>query len=168
MIKNILVFIWLTSLLVLSLQANANPDCNDKEDKSAIIINDVGLFNGKDSSIQEHMNILIYDEVIQKISEKTIDKNEVPEGYTLMPEIDGDGKVLMPGLIDAHWHFFMADIEDQEFCNADAGYLHTRAAVEATKTLMRGYTSVRDVGGPSFGLKRAIDEGRLIGPRIYP
>jgi imidazolonepropionase-like amidohydrolase len=33
---------------------------------------------------------------------------------------------------------------------------------------MRGFTTVRDVGGPSFGLKRAIDEGLLPGPRIYP
>jgi hypothetical protein len=41
-------------------------------------------------------------------------------------------------------------------------------AAEATATLMRGFTTVRDVGGPSFGLKRAIDEGVLPGPRIYP
>jgi imidazolonepropionase-like amidohydrolase len=176
LIKQHLAFIGLTSLLVLSLQANANPgpDCNDKENKknienkSAIIINDVNIFNGKDPDIQEHMNILIYDELIQKISSTTIDRNEVPAGYTLTKEIKGDGKVLIPGLIDAHWHSFMADIEDREFYIADAGYLHTRAAVEATKTLMRGYTSVRDAGGPSFGLKRAIDEGLLIGPRIYP
>ena len=33
---------------------------------------------------------------------------------------------------------------------------------------MRGFTTVRDVGGPSFGLKRAIDEGVVAGPRIYP
>jgi len=36
------------------------------------------------------------------------------------------------------------------------------------RTLMRGFTTVRDVGGPAFGLKRAIDEDVLPGPRIYP
>ena len=34
--------------------------------------------------------------------------------------------------------------------------------------MLRGFTSVRDVGGPSFGVKRAIDEGVIAGPRIYP
>ncbi|WP_261344951.1 amidohydrolase family protein [Roseiconus nitratireducens] len=43
-----------------------------------------------------------------------------------------------------------------------------RTTKGATATLMRGFTSVRDVGGPSFGLKRAIDEGLLAGPRIWP
>ena len=50
----------------------------------------------------------------------------------------------------------------------DVGYLNLVAAAEATDTLMRGFTTVRDVGGPSFGLKRAIDEGLVAGPRIYP
>ena len=51
---------------------------------------------------------------------------------------------------------------------ADIGYSHVVAGAEATDTLMRGFTTVRDLGGPAFGLKRAIDEGVLIGPRIYP
>src|SRR5262249_57289779 len=42
------------------------------------------------------------------------------------------------------------------------------AGVEAEATLMRGFTTVRDLGGPSFGLKRSIDEGLVLGPRIYP
>jgi hypothetical protein len=44
----------------------------------------------------------------------------------------------------------------------------TAIAAEATDTLMRGFTTVRDLGGPAFGLKRAIDEGIVAGPRIYP
>src|SRR6202044_3480977 len=39
---------------------------------------------------------------------------------------------------------------------------------EARQTLMRGFTSVRDMAGPTFGLKRAIDEGLIDGPRIWP
>jgi imidazolonepropionase-like amidohydrolase len=42
------------------------------------------------------------------------------------------------------------------------------AGAEATDTLMREFTTVRDLGGPAFGLKRAIDEGIVPGPRIYP
>jgi imidazolonepropionase-like amidohydrolase len=51
---------------------------------------------------------------------------------------------------------------------ADPGYLHLMAGREAQRTLLRGFTSVRDAGGPSFALKRAIDEGAIAGPRIYP
>jgi len=50
----------------------------------------------------------------------------------------------------------------------DVGYNNLLAASEATATLMRGFTTIRDMGGPSFGLKRAIDEGLVAGPRIYP
>ena len=50
----------------------------------------------------------------------------------------------------------------------DLGYLTLLAAAEARATLMRGFTSVRDLGGPSFALKRAIDQGIVAGPRIYP
>jgi imidazolonepropionase-like amidohydrolase len=50
----------------------------------------------------------------------------------------------------------------------DVGYNNLLAASEATATLMRGFTTIRDMGGPSFGLKRAIDEDLVAGPRIYP
>src|SRR6202140_3687651 len=50
----------------------------------------------------------------------------------------------------------------------DVGFNNLVAGDEATDTLMRGFTTVRDVGGPVFGLKRAIDEGVVKGPRIYP
>ena len=51
--------------------------------------------------------------------------------------------------------------------NADPGYLYMLIGREARATLMRGFTSVRDVGGPALGLKRAIDEGVIEGPRIW-
>ena len=52
--------------------------------------------------------------------------------------------------------------------SSDIGYLNLLAGAEATATLLRGFTTIRDMGGPVFGLKRAIDEGLLPGPRIYP
>src|SRR5262249_56848437 len=48
------------------------------------------------------------------------------------------------------------------------GYMKVGAGGEARETLMRGFTTVRDMGGPAFGLKRAIDEGTVVGPRIFP
>ena len=74
----------------------------------------------------------------------------------------------MPGLIDAHWHTMLVRPTPAALLTDDVGYLNLVAGAEATDTLMRGFTTVRDVGGPSFGLKRAIDEGIIAGPRIYP
>jgi len=74
----------------------------------------------------------------------------------------------MPGLIHAHWHAFMASVPQTVLMTADSAYLQLLAAREAEATVMRGFTTVRDVGGPVFGLKRAIEEGAMIGPRIYP
>src|ERR671912_85035 len=82
--------------------------------------------------------------------------------------IDGRGRTLMPGLIDAHWHTMMATLPLRALLTADDGYLTVAAGQGATETLLRGFTTVRDVGGPSFGVKRAIDEGVIVGPRIYP
>ena len=82
--------------------------------------------------------------------------------------IDADGRFLMPGMIDAHWHAYMAANTMTDLLTADEGYAQIRAAREAERTLLRGFTTVRDAGGPVFGLKRAIDEGICPGPRIYP
>ena len=82
--------------------------------------------------------------------------------------IDAGGRTLMPGLIDAHWHAMLVRPTPAEAVTWDVGYANLVAGAEATDTLLRGFTTVRDVGGPAFGLKRAIDEGVVAGPRIYP
>jgi imidazolonepropionase-like amidohydrolase len=74
----------------------------------------------------------------------------------------------MPGLIDMHWHTMMVRPTPAALLAGDIGHLNLVAGAEATATLMRGFTTVRDLGGPAFGLKRAIDEGTVAGPRIYP
>jgi imidazolonepropionase-like amidohydrolase len=82
--------------------------------------------------------------------------------------IDGGRRTLMPGLIDAHWHCAFAAVPLQVAMTADPAYIHLVAGKTATETLLRGFTTVRDCGGPVFGLKRAIDTGVLPGPRIFP
>ena len=71
--------------------------------------------------------------------------------------IAGNGRTLMPGLIDAHWHAMLIRPNPVQAVTGDVGYNNIAAGVEATDTLMRGFTTVRDVGGPVFGLKSAID-----------
>jgi imidazolonepropionase-like amidohydrolase len=98
---------------------------------------------------------------------KSIEAGDSPlaEGTQIL---DCGGGTLMPGLIDAHWHTMAAALPLADALKADVGYINLVAADQAEKTLMRGFTTVRDVGGPAFGLKRAIDSGLVAGPRILP
>lgn len=131
--------------------------------QKSILITNVQIFNGRDNQISPG-NVLITGNQITRISDKPIPVNK----STNTSIIDGKGKFLMPGLIDAHAHTLMDAIPLQVVLTSDIGYLNLFAAASAEKQLLRGFTSVRDVGGPSFSLKRAIDEGLVKGPRIYP
>ena len=123
----------------------------------------VRIFDGKNAALSAPSNVLVKDHTIERISTAPI-ANVGSDART----IDGNGRVLMPGLIDAHWHAFMAATPQMVLMTADPSYLQLLAARQAEATLMRGFTTIRDLGGPVFGLKRAIDEGVMVGPRIYP
>jgi imidazolonepropionase-like amidohydrolase len=128
------------------------------------LFQNVRIFDGKSAALSTPSNVLVRGNTIERISASPIgvDTN------TNVRVIAAEGRVLMPGLIDAHWHAFMAATPLMVLMTGDPSYLHLLAARQAEATLMRGFTTVRDMGGPVFGLKRAIDEGVMIGPRIYP
>ncbi len=82
--------------------------------------------------------------------------------------IDCAGSVVMPGLIDAHWHSIFAAVPLNVLLAGDPGIIYAASTAEADRTLMRGFTTVRDLGGPVFTFKQAIDTGIIPGPRIFP
>jgi imidazolonepropionase-like amidohydrolase len=129
---------------------------------ASTLFQNVRIFDGKSGSLSPPSNVLVRGNIIEQISPATI---AAEPGARV---IAGGGRTLMPGLIDAHWHAMLIRPNPDQAINGDVGYNNLVAADEATDTLMRGFTTVRDVGGPVFGLKRAIDEGVVKGPRIYP
>jgi imidazolonepropionase-like amidohydrolase len=133
----------------------------DAKEPNAILFKNVKVFDGKSDKLTASTSVLVVGNKIEKIG----DDIKAPEKATV---IDAGGRVLMPGLIDAHWHALMAATPQMVLMTADPSYLHLLAARQAEATLMRGFTTVRDCGGPVFGLKRAVDEGVMTGPRIYP
>jgi imidazolonepropionase-like amidohydrolase len=122
----------------------------------------VRVFDGHSDKLSAPSNVLVKGNQIVKIS---TDALSVEPGVTV---IDGTGRTLMPGLIDNHWHTMFVRPSPAQLLTADVGYLNLQAGAEAHDTLMRGFTTVRDLGGPSFGLKQAIDQGVVDGPRIFP
>lgn len=134
------------------------------EPPALTLFENVRVFDGKSERLEEGMNVLIRGNTIEKISKDPLSTDGTPS----VQVIAGGGRTLMPGLIDAHWHAMLVRPTPAALLTDDVGYLNLVAGAEARDTLMRGFTTVRDVGGPSFGLKRAIDEGIVAGPRIFP
>jgi imidazolonepropionase-like amidohydrolase len=128
------------------------------------LFQNVRVFDGKSSALSGPTNVLVRGNQIERISTGPIPTDR--SATTLL--IDGGGRTLMPGLIEAHWHTMLVRPTPATLLTGDIGHLNLVAGAEATATLMRGFTTVRDMGGPAFGLKRAIDEGTVAGPRIFP
>ena len=145
--------------LASAARSQGNPPENDA---GATLFENVRIFDGKGASLSAPSNVLIKGNIIERISTEPI---AAEPGATV---VAGNGRTLMPGLIDAHWHAMLIRPNPAQATVGDVGYNNIAAGVEATDTLMRGFTTVRDVGGPVFGLKAAIDGGLIAGPRIYP
>lgn len=153
-IRGLVLVICFVTLALPAMAQEAKP-------ANRVLVTNVNVFDGINEKRAEGMSVLVENNKIAKIA-KSI---PVPEKATV---IDGGGRTLMPGLIDAHAHTMMSDTPLGVLMTADPNYVTLIAGQGAAATLMRGFTSVRDVGGPSFGLKRAIDHGVLPGPRIWP
>ncbi len=127
-----------------------------------IVLANFRLFDGTSAELREGLRLFIEGDRIKGIEAGDVG---APEGARI---IDCGGRTVMPGLIDAHWHTIFAGLSVSTLFSADIGYIFLAASAEAERTLMRGFTTVRDLGGPSFALKQAIDDGLARGPRIYP
>jgi imidazolonepropionase-like amidohydrolase len=126
------------------------------------LFQNVRILNTRNGTLSARRNVLVHGNKIERISTSTIR----PDGPATV--IDAGGRTLMPGLIDAHFHTALAAIPRHIAHYGEIGYLNLLAGREARALLLRGFTTVRDLGGASFALKRAIDEGVIDGPRIYP
>jgi imidazolonepropionase-like amidohydrolase len=124
----------------------------------------VRIFDGHSDRLSAPSNVRVKGPTIERIS---VDPLPAEPGIDATV-IDGGGRTLMPGLIDNHWHTMFVRPSPAQALASGLGYLNLVAGAEANDTLMRGFTTVRDLGGPSFDLKRAIDEGVVNGPRIFP
>jgi imidazolonepropionase-like amidohydrolase len=127
-----------------------------------VLFRNLRLFDGREASVQSGRQVLVEGNRIAAVD--ATNAAAPADAVT----IDCGQRVLMPGLIDAHWHALFAALPVAVLMSADPGYIFAAATAEARRTLMRGFTTVRDLGGPVFSFKRAIDEGLIPGPRIFP
>ncbi|MGL5729099.1 MAG: amidohydrolase family protein, partial [Plesiomonas sp.] len=130
------------------------------------LIENARIFTGTGTELTLPSNVLIIGNKISAISQNKIEK---PANLEII-DIDAQGKTLMPGLIDNHVHIALSASSQADLMNPQVSVeeLQRRATQEAHDMLMRGFTAVRDMGGPMLKDRAAIDQGTLAGPRIYP
>ena len=125
------------------------------------LLTNLRFFDGTTIAMQTGRDILVQDGRISALPAA----GTGPEDADI---IDCGGRAVTPGLIDCHWHATLVSVSQIAALTQDIAFVHLVAGQEAGATLMRGFTTVRDTGGPAFGLKMAIDRGVVTGPRVFP
>ncbi len=133
-----------------------------EDQQQQIVFKNVRVFDGTSDQLTGTTEVLVEGNKIKEIS--TGASSSASPSATV---IDGEGRVLMPGLADTHVHLAFGSNSQMQTFTGDPGYNFIYQTKDAKDFLMRGVTVVRDMGGNVFGLKRAIDEGMVPGPRIY-
>ena len=111
---------------------------------SVVLFNNVRVFDGQSDQLSEPINVLVRGNIIERISADPIATDRRAD--TVL--IDGGGRTLLAGLIDNHWHTMLVRPTPTSLLTDDLGYITLTAGAEANDTLMRGFTTVRDLGGP--------------------
>jgi imidazolonepropionase-like amidohydrolase len=104
--------------------------------------------------------ILVEGERIREVSERPIRASDAAP-------VDCGGRTLMPGLIDCHAHVILSEVFIRQLENVPLTLMTARAAVALRAMLDRGFTTVRDTGGADWGIKAAVDQGLIEGPRLF-
>jgi imidazolonepropionase-like amidohydrolase len=128
--------------------------------KRRTVFQSARIFDGESETLRTSGNVVVEDGLISEISERPpLGDDEV---------VDCGGRVLMPGLIDAHVHVYATGLNIVRVVQSPMSYLAHFAARFLSASLNRGFTTLRDVGGADIGLALAIKDG-LLGtvPRLF-
>ncbi len=118
------------------------------------------LLDLQKSEIRDGCYVLIENNLIREVSTQPIQSSK-------SINFDLKGKVLMPGLIDAHVHAALVTNDISKIAYLPKSYIAVKAARFLEGMLLRGFTTVRDAGGADYGLVEAINDGYINGPRLF-
>lgn len=124
------------------------------------LIKHADLFDGKNEKLKENVNIVIENNLVKEVFSGEISEENFDE------IIDASGLTAIPGLTDAHVH--VSHNQSDRNYEARVDEMAVRSTRVAKDMLLRGFTTIRDAGGVTYGLKKNIDNGFIDGPRIYP
>jgi imidazolonepropionase-like amidohydrolase len=128
---------------------------------TTVVFKDARVFDGWSPDLIDGCDVVVERGVIRELSARPVPVT----GETQVVECGG--RVLMPGLIDAHVHVYAASVNLGRAVRWPATYVAHFAARFLQASLDRGYTSVRDMGGGDVGLAGALRDGLVEGPRLF-
>jgi imidazolonepropionase-like amidohydrolase len=105
-------------------------------------------------------HIAVEGDLIVEVSDRPIKSADAER-------IDLTGRCLIPGLIDAHFHAALTEMNPANSRDLPPTLMTARAGVLLRRALMRGFTTVRDMAGADWGMRAATAEGTILGPRLY-
>ncbi|WP_343737807.1 amidohydrolase family protein [Achromobacter sp.] len=127
---------------------------------SAVLFKNANLLDPLQSDLLDGHHVLVEDGVIKEVSDKPISASSARV-------IDAAGRTLMPGLIDLHVHVLATQLNLSTQGVLPDALVMMRAVPIMAAMLRRGFTTVRDAGGAGWGLKCAVNEGTVKGPRLF-
>ena len=110
--------------------------------------------------LHDGIEILVEDALIKEVSDRPI---TAPNAQ----RIDIGNRTLMPGLIDAHIHVVLTEVNLQLLADVPLTLLAAKGSVAMRAMLNRGFTTLRDTGGADYGMKAAVEQGLFEGPRLF-
>jgi imidazolonepropionase-like amidohydrolase len=125
-----------------------------------VLFKNVNIFDGKSEKLTMGRDVLVDGNLIKEIG-----KGLSADGATV---IEGNGRTLMPGLIDMHAHLCIQEGMLVGRDDYDQMAMGARTAKSMTQYLDQGFTTARDVGCNVLGVAKAVNNGLIDGPRIYP
>lgn len=125
-----------------------------------ILFTNARLLDPRADALQGGVSVLVEDELIREVSATRI---KAPRALV----VDCKGRTLMPGLIDSHVHVMLSEVNLRALEAVPLTLMTARAAALMRAMLDRGFTTVRDTGGADWGLRDAVAQGELPGPRLF-
>jgi len=126
------------------------------------LIHNGTLIDGNGGEPVENAAVLIKDRTILDIGQK--DSVKVPDGE--IKRLDAQGGFILPGFIDCHVHMMFNGFRFENPLYTPLSLYFYEAVRNLEKTLETGVTTARDAGMADYGVKMAVEEGLIIGPRL--
>ena len=114
----------------------------------------------RQDELRDGIELLVEDTLIEEVSDRPI---TAPNAQ----RIDIGNRTLMPGLIDAHIHVVLTEVNLRLLADVPLTLLAAKGSVQMRAMLDRGFTTLRDTGGADWGMKAAVEQGLFVGPRLF-
>ncbi|MGE5201357.1 MAG: amidohydrolase family protein, partial [Acidobacteriota bacterium] len=118
------------------------------------------LLDPEAGELKDGVSVLTEGERIREVSDRPIRSQHAQT-------VDVGGRTLMPGLIDAHIHVYLSEVNIGRLAEMPMSLMAARSGPLMRAMLDRGFTTVRDTGGADWGIREAVETGQMVGPRLF-